>query len=84
MRILMKVTGITQTSDSHLSVHLHGKHGSAQLNLPTDQRVGLNVGSEFTLSLNGLGFAGAHRRIGAKYGTAWGTGSRKYGLVRTL
>jgi hypothetical protein len=59
MRILLKVTGITQTSDSHLSVHLQGKHGSAQLNLPSDQRVGLNVGSEFTLSLNGLGFAGA-------------------------
>jgi hypothetical protein len=59
MRLILKVTGITQTSDSHLSVHLHGKHGSAQLNLPSNQRVGLNVGSEFTLSLNGMGFAGA-------------------------
>jgi len=59
MRLLLKVTGITKTSESHLSVELNGKHGKAQLNLPIDQRVGLTVGSEFTLSLNGLGFAGA-------------------------
>lgn len=59
MRLIMKVTGIVQASDSRLSVELHGKHGKAQLNLPTDQRVGLTVGSEFTLSLNGLGFTGA-------------------------
>ena len=59
MRLLLKVTGITKVSDSHLAVELHGKHGKAQLSLPIDQRVGLTVGSEFTLSLNGLGFAGA-------------------------
>jgi hypothetical protein len=59
MRLILKVTGITKTSESHLSVELHGRHGKAQLNLPIDQRVGLTVGSEFTLSLNGLGFAGA-------------------------
>jgi len=59
MRMIMKVTGIVQSSDSHLSVELHGKHGKAQLNLPTGQRVGLSVGSEFTLSLNGPGFLGA-------------------------
>lgn len=59
MRLIMKVTGIVQTSDSHLSVELHGKHGKAQLNLPTGQRAGLNVGSEFTLTLNGPGFVGA-------------------------
>jgi hypothetical protein len=59
MRLTMKVTGIVQSSDSHLSVELHGKHGKAQLNLPSDQRAGLNVGSEFTLSLNGIGFVGA-------------------------
>jgi hypothetical protein len=41
MRMIMKVTGIVQSSDSHLSVELHGKHGKAQLNLPTGQRVGL-------------------------------------------
>ncbi len=59
MRMIMKVTGIVQASDTHLSVELHGKYGTAQLNLPNDQRVGLTVGSEFTLSLNGLGFMGA-------------------------
>lgn len=59
MRLSMKVTGIALASDSRLSVELHGKHGKAQLNLPTDQRVGLTVGSEFTLSLNGPGFIGA-------------------------
>jgi hypothetical protein len=37
----------------------YGKHGKAQLSLPNDQRVGLNVGSQFTLSLNGIGFVGA-------------------------
>jgi hypothetical protein len=59
MRMILKVTGIVQASDSHLSVELHGRHGKAQLNLPTGQRVGLSVGSEFTLSLNGPGFLGA-------------------------
>jgi hypothetical protein len=59
MRLIMKVTGIAEASDSRLSVELHGTHGKAQLNLPIDQRVGLTVGSEFTLSLNGLGFIGA-------------------------
>jgi hypothetical protein len=59
MRLILKVTGISKANENHLSVELHGKHGKAQLNLPIDQRVGLNVGSEFTLSLNGLGFAGA-------------------------
>ena len=55
----MKVTRIVQAGDRHLSVELHGKHGKAQLSLPNDQRVGLNVGSQFTLSLNGIGFVGA-------------------------
>jgi len=59
MRMILRVTGIVQGSDSHLSVELHGRYGKAQLNLPTDQRAGLTVGSEFTLSLNGLGFIGA-------------------------
>ena len=59
MRLIMKVTGIVESSDTHLSVELHGKHGKAQLNLPMGQRSGLNVGSEFTLTLNGPGFAGA-------------------------
>ena len=59
MRMIMKVTGIVQSSDSHLSVELQARHGKAQLNLPTGQRVGLSVGSEFTLSLNGPGLLGA-------------------------
>jgi hypothetical protein len=59
MRLIFKVTGVTAASDTHLLVELHGKHGKAQLNLPIDQRIGLTVGSEFTLSLNGLGFAGS-------------------------
>ena len=59
MRLTMKVTGIVQASDTRLSVELLGKHGKAQLILPSDQRAGLNVGSEFTLSLDGIGFAGA-------------------------
>jgi hypothetical protein len=59
MRLLMKVTGIVQTSENHLSVELHGKHGKAQLNLPAGQRAGIGVGSEFTLTLNGPGFVGA-------------------------
>jgi hypothetical protein len=59
MRLIMKVTGIVESSDTRLSVELHGKHGKAQLNLPMGQRAGLTVGSEFTLTLNGPGFAGA-------------------------
>jgi hypothetical protein len=59
MRLIMKITGIVQSSESHLSIELHGKHGKAQLNLPTGQRIGLAVGSEFTMSLNGPGFIGA-------------------------
>lgn len=59
MRLTMKVTGIQLAGDNRLTVELHGQHGKVQLNLPIDQRVGLAVGSEFTLSLNGPGFAGA-------------------------
>jgi hypothetical protein len=58
MKLISKVTGITAASDTHLLVELHG-NGKVQLNLPIDQRIGLTVGSEFTLSLNGLGFAGS-------------------------
>jgi hypothetical protein len=49
MKVLMSVTGVTKLTDERLLVQLQGKYGNAQLNLPIDQRRGLNVGDQWTL-----------------------------------
>jgi hypothetical protein len=60
MKLLMNVTGVTKLSDERLLVQLQGKYGNVQLNLPMDQRRGLNVGDQWTLehATGALGFVG--------------------------
>lgn len=58
MKVILKVTGITEVRDGKLLVQLQGKYGHAQLDVPASEQSGLTVGTKFTLSHEGLGIVG--------------------------